>query len=200
MLKRFLKKLLVATGTLAEVYLDSRGLHRPTPTPDSKLYLRRFRLLRTPWGRIHLHRIYTADTGRDLHNHPYAFRSIILSGGYDELRHVGAEPVRDAVTGNPVVDASGQYAEQPALRTLSWRQGDINRVGAEARHRLVAVLPDTWTLVLGGATVQNWGFFTAGGFVEHWGYQDVLDAEAAAAPVMPFPPMMPPMMAATFTG
>jgi len=58
--------------------------------PGAPIYLRRWFIWpRKPQdnkmvSRIYLHRFFTGDNVRDLHDHPWSFRSIILWGGYWE--------------------------------------------------------------------------------------------------------------------
>lgn len=99
-------------------------------------YMDRF-ILRTPWGDLRLHRIYTADPGNDPHDHPFDFTSYILAGGYYE-RAYGAEA---RWYENRVVSAGDKVDHKAA---------DL--------HRIVAVLPNTWTLVTTGPKVRKWGF------------------------------------------
>ena len=58
--------------------------------PDAPIYLRRWFIYpRKPKDlamvpRVYLHRFYTGDNVRDLHDHPWPFTSLILKGGYWE--------------------------------------------------------------------------------------------------------------------
>lgn len=58
--------------------------------PNAPIYLRRWFIYpRKPQDnkfepRIYLHRFFTGDNVRDLHDHPWAYQSIILKGGYWE--------------------------------------------------------------------------------------------------------------------
>jgi hypothetical protein len=91
-----------------------------------------------------LHQIHRPDDDMWCHNHPWKWAySLILSGGYTEGR------------------------EQPrgALELIDYRPGDINRIQADTFHRITHVLPDTWTLLFVGPSVQDWGFRVEGKFV-----------------------------------
>jgi hypothetical protein len=81
---------------------------------------------------IYIHNL-RRDDQRDLHDHPWPFVSLILNGGYIEIRD------------NPQND--NMYL---AGRVLFRR--------AVHRHRLV-VLPNTWTLVIKVWTCREWGFW-----------------------------------------
>lgn len=133
-----------------------------------------------------LHNICTADLDREFHNHPWSFISIVLRGGYVERRPLYQEP-RFEARAYPVklkdIDFEGwnhEYGVRAAElmanppMSLHWEEPGYNiyrRAGSIAfrsyndRHRIVHVLPDTWTLILLGPKRQTWGFFTKQGFV-----------------------------------
>ena len=48
-------------------------------------YMRRW-IARCPWFTLRLHNILQSDEGRDHHDHPFDFTSLILRGGYVEHR------------------------------------------------------------------------------------------------------------------
>lgn len=109
-----------------------------------KGYMKRL-LIKSPWGYLRFHRILRADAGRDLHDHPFDFTSLILWGGYTE--------VRSLPDGSTVSHTVGI--------------GDVVKRKAEDAHSIVHVLPGTLTLVLGGKKRKEWGFYTPEGWV-HW--------------------------------
>jgi hypothetical protein len=127
--------------------------HRFEIVNDGDLYLVRYKLLRTPWFRIFLHRIHRADQDRHLHNHPWpnAF-SLILWGGYAE-RWQGE-------------DSGGRR------RRYFYGPGGSrwNRLTPETYHRIDAVLPHTWTLFFAGRRSRSWGFLTDRGHVDYRKY------------------------------
>lgn len=121
--------------------------------PD-EVYLRRWRLIQTPWFGIYLHRINLPDGDRDLHNHPWAFRALILRGGYYE-------------------EFQPEMWKQPRLRYHGF--SEFNKMPMHAFHRIQSLTrTPTWTLVFVGKRKQNWGFLvkdvrTPGGMrVEPW--------------------------------
>ncbi len=105
---------------------------------DIEDYMTRW-VLQTPWGTIRLHRIRREDADPDPHDHPWSFVSLILWGGYRE--------------------------ERPYWMSRWLRRGQINRFRAASVHRIVEVLPNTWTLVVSGRKVRSWGFHTPDGVV-----------------------------------
>lgn len=100
------------------------------------LYLRRLHLVKTPRFAVMLHWILLPDYQRHLHDHPVAFLSIVLRGGYDEAR-----PRR--------------------VRRIRW----FNLMRATDCHRIYSVRPGTLTLVFAGPKVREWGFHTEDGWV-----------------------------------
>jgi hypothetical protein len=98
----------------------------------------------------YIHRFVDSDPDRGLHDHPWGHAvSLVLSGGYDELRFADTPgPAHSA-------DANG---DQPILRQRV-RPGRINRLRGGDFHRIL--LRDgrpAWTLFLHGPRVKGWGF------------------------------------------
>lgn len=112
-------------------------------------YMHRW-ILRTPWGTLRVHHILRADADPDPHDHPFDFTSLILLGGY-------VEAFRDA--GRDVISY--------------FRAGAVIRRKAFDAHRLVHVLPDTWTLVITGPKCKPWGYHTSKGWVPWRRYHGV---------------------------
>lgn len=108
-------------------------------------YITRLHLVKTPWFAVCLHWLNKPDPDPFLHDHPVSFLSIVLRGGYTELRSYTGEPYHIRV-----------------VRRL-------NRVSASLpdKHRIIEVLPNTMTLVFMGPKVREWGFHTPQGWV-YW--------------------------------
>lgn len=86
---------------------------------------------------IRLHHIMRHDMDRDLHDHPWNARTIILRGGYTEDRIGEREIVRMA--GDTAKLAYGEY------------------------HRITRVTPDgAWTMFITGKYRGTWGFLVNG--------------------------------------
>lgn len=127
-------------------------------------YMHRWIVL-TPWGMVRLHHILRADIGEDVHDHPFDFVSYILAGGY-------AETLRER---DPACSGGDPWCY--VCRVFS--TGDVVRRRAEDLHRLVCVLPGTWTLVFAGPKRRVWGFQTPDGWVPWREYPAMrLDLEA----------------------
>lgn len=115
---------------------------------DGTPYLKRWRIFECPWFGVYLHRISGPDEGRDLHDHPWPFVSIVLRGGYHEEAPFGAS--------SPII-----FLEDRCVR---W----VNAKRAESLHRVCWLhrVP-TWTLILRGPRCRDWGFVTEDGWVRH---------------------------------
>lgn len=124
---------------------------------EGKLYLRRYYMSPRHWKkRLFLHHIVLPDSGRDVHSHPWAFRSLILAGGYRELV---VWPTHRILKHLEINHSFGALLNNPASHV----------------HRILTVKPHTWTLVLTGKAVNVWGFWVkdASGqysFVDHNNY------------------------------
>lgn len=119
-----------------------------TPYSNIADYMDRFWFLPELFGeRARLHRTMRSDRGRDLHDHPWHFVSIILEGGYTEEIEIQSGP-------------------NPLHETRRYRAGDILFRHAEHRHRLeVEDASECWSLVFTSSHVREWGFWTAHGFI-----------------------------------
>lgn len=122
--------------------------------PDARrpevTYLKRLRIVQTPWFGVYLHWIYLPDDDRDMHDHPWSFWSLIVRGGYTERTQTTISGVR--LTGlDPVLRRH---------RTFSLHKHPLARA-----HRIVDLRPKTITLLLVGRRCREWGFYTDQGFV-----------------------------------
>lgn len=115
----------------------------------------RYRLIGTRWGGVYLHHLLRSDADRHLHDHPWAFWSLILWRGYWErepFRGQGTEPRWSSIANSEV-----------CVRT---RRGPFTLVRhrAKDRHALTLERP-AWSLVWVGPKVREWGFETERGWV-----------------------------------
>lgn len=87
---------------------------------------------------------FTAANDAEYHDHPYPFRTSILSGGYvEEIAQVGSE---------------GRLITTRIER----RQGTTHRVESGTIHKLVGLLgTDCWTLIEPGEKQREPGFYRA---------------------------------------
>lgn len=110
---------------------------------EGRVYLRRLHLLAVrAIGSVMLHWIAFPDPQRDPHDHPVAFLSIVLRGGYTEWTPRG-------------------------IRHVRW----WNFKRATDVHRILGVKRRTLTLVFAGPVVRRWGFHTPEGWVDWRDYR-----------------------------
>lgn len=109
-------------------------------------------IIQTPLGMVRLHRILRPDAGRDLHDHPFDFTSLILAGGYAETLQVNDE-------------VTPRYVARVHLA------GAIVRRRATDLHRITAIIPGALTLVLAGPKRRTWGFLTPTRWVPFYDYR-----------------------------
>jgi hypothetical protein len=113
---------------------------------DGDPYLDRLRLLETPWLAVYLHHIHRPDKDPDPHDHPWAFVSLVLCGGYRE--YVWPDK-RD----------EDRWYERARPR---W---SLRRLDRRAAHLISEITGPLWTLVVTGPRRGEWGFWQGGRFV-----------------------------------
>lgn len=114
---------------------------------SDQTYLRRWRIIETPWGGIYLHHILLPDGDLALHDHPFRFAALILRGGYREVRQRIYGPLKP----------SRRLYGRRQWRWHGWLS--LNGMGMEDAHKITSVKPNTWTLVLRGRRMREWGFY-----------------------------------------
>ena len=107
----------------------------------TKVYLRRWRIIMTPYGGLYVHKIMMSDGARPLHNHPYWFIGWIICGGYTEERPDGMFTLR------------------------RWRWRLMRRTALHAIRKLTRT--PTWTVLITGPRRQDFGYDTAVGIIRH---------------------------------
>lgn len=140
-------------------------LDRIAPAGKPGTYLSRVRIVSTPWASLYLHAIRQPDSDRALHDHPWSFFSLVLSGGYTET-----------FAGD--LDDAQRYAKGDPDRTVerTWRPGSIHRIRRDEYHAITSLRSGTaWTLLAVGPRRQGWGFATADGWVDHLAYESDQD-------------------------
>lgn len=125
-------------------------IERAMKTPFVHLpgYMNRYWLL--PYGNrkgaldfaARIHQILRSDDARAFHDHPWNYLTIVLRGGYTEVK--------------PVFDKSGLFIGE----TRKWcGPGSILWRPAKSWHRLeLPTGKDAWTLFITGSWQQKWGF------------------------------------------
>ncbi|HEX7324322.1 MAG TPA: hypothetical protein VF292_03070 [Rhodanobacteraceae bacterium] len=110
-------------------------------------YLQRWWLVpRNRVFNVYLHHFRHSDDDRALHDHPWAFCSVLLSGGYREITPIGKSGTQ---------------------QLISWRdEGSVAFCPATHTHRVELIDNRAcWTLFITGPRVRNWGFHCPHGWV-----------------------------------
>lgn len=131
---------------------------------DDSLYMGRWEFFRTRLFWPRLHHIATPDLDRHLHDHPAAFFSLVLTGGYIEERPATLDPC---------------FREDGSERTTQVVRGPGSFAfrGPADRHRISWVAPDTFTLfIFYGGKRHWWGFYTPAGKVFWRDYPSIHEA------------------------
>jgi len=115
-------------------------------------YMHRW-LIETPWFTLRLHKILASDQDEELHDHPWAFCSLLLRGAYQEVE---PGPYGRDLHAGVSWDRTRRIFRAPAINF---------RPDATAPHRLEVVDGPIWTLVVTGPRVRPWGFWTRAGWV-----------------------------------
>lgn len=117
-------------GENGEMYMGRWWLFNPYPNAEEK---------RKNWFPIsvRIHHIQKEDDDRHLHDHPWNARTMIIKGGYVELKEDGE-----------------MYCRSP---------GDTAGLKFGEYHRIVEVAPEgAWTIFITGKYRGTWGFLVDG--------------------------------------
>lgn len=139
---------------------------------DGRVYLNRWSIGHDRIGSIKLHRMDAPDPGVDLHNHPWFFVSMILWGGYTELRANVLDASRFARFAEMWPGASHRGIEvlRRPLSVKAMRLDECHTI--TALHRRVS-----WSLVITGPRRRRWGFFLPAGYMDERDYDATVRAE-----------------------
>ena len=118
-----------------------RLFERRVVHPSDPLLVR-YILFRIPGFGIYLHHLLRSDYDRALHDHPWPFTTILLTGSYIEVHDQTTDGLEEAV--------------------LRKRWSVLHRP-AKWRHRLVLSKP-IWTLLFVGQRERKWGFWLPTGW------------------------------------
>ena len=128
------------------------------------LYMGRFWVIRRRWNlpSVRLHWILKPDNARDLHSHPFHFRTIILRGWYMQ-------------------EVPGKYwpSQKNDTRLVKMRPGMQSTCGYGQFHRITQVSKGgCWTLfIMWGGKRKDWGFMTKNGYVPAAEYKGTYKVE-----------------------
>lgn len=139
-----------------EGYMDRwwlfNGYGNNPNVPDEKRHERRYKWLPS----IRIHHILREDFARDMHDHPWDARTIILKGDYDEERMI-------------------QYlgADQELVADFTRKAGDTATLNYGEYHNIVRVSEGgVWTIFITYDYKGTWGFLVDGVKVPHNQYID----------------------------
>lgn len=109
-----------------------------------------------------------SDAGRDHHDHPFDFYSLILWGGYLEHR-----PGCLCFVEGKTRDEDPHWREIVATGCRYYGPGSIVRRKAEDYHRLELVNGPAWTFVITGPYRRTWGFLVNGEWIHYKKYHEM---------------------------
>lgn len=118
---------------------------------EGVIHFLRYRLISTPWFKLYLHKICRSDEDNHMHDHPWNFASLILSGSYLEKYFV-----------------AGNWGEE--IERVR-KPGNMVRHHHTDVHKLSLSTPFVWTLVFASGKVQPWGYQTQFGWIDHVSYR-----------------------------
>jgi hypothetical protein len=146
-----------------------RTPHSHLCEPNGDVYMGRWRVVNegtlgsrilhalTGYSSIRLHHIKRPDHDRDLHNHPFAYRTFIVEGFYAEHYE---EPVYPPTIIVPGLERALQRGYRVVFR------GDTATGNGDKFHRISDVGPQgVWTLFCMTANTTDWGFKVNGKLV-----------------------------------
>jgi hypothetical protein len=109
----------------------------PNLDDPTETYLTRWRVVQTPWFALYVHRFDGPDSRFVLHDHPWNFMSIVLRGGYTEMRL------------NKLDRTVGEHTVK-----------HINVVRRDDAHYITKLLRyPSWSLLLVGGRKRTWGYW-----------------------------------------
>lgn len=144
---------------LARRWALGQWMDIPSAHNADGVYLRRLRVVQTPWFSVLVHWINEPDTGRYPHDHPWPFCSFVLRGFYHEEVW-------------PSTKSFYQQGSPPQEHTH--HRWSVHRMGLDAAHRITQVSPRLMTLVLTGKRYYKFSFWTPLGKVP---YDKMIPAE-----------------------
>lgn len=140
-----------------------------------ELLMTRKPLLVTPWGLLAVHVFHKGDVDRCLHDHSWGYTSLVLMGGYYEIRPV--QPYRTAVLDSTI--STSEMNEAPVERVWIGPGSIVRRparwahrvelkrlVNAEVGRPLYYDIMAT-TLIWLGRKERQWGFYTDQGWIHN---------------------------------
>jgi hypothetical protein len=122
----------------------------PSAHNANAVYLRRLRVVQTPWFSVLIHWINEPDAGRHPHDHPWWFASWVVRGGYVE----------------EMWPHYGHYRDNISMSRL-WPRRSWHTMSFWAAHRITEVLPGTITVIFTGRRRRKFRFWTPDGRIPY---------------------------------
>lgn len=121
---------------------------------DGLVYLDRWGVRWNGVGAVYLHKMSAPDPGMDLHDHPWPFVSVILRGGYTEIRN----EIRSLLSFKHLWFSRDAGLAAPTMR--EWKAGSVHMIQKDIAHTIIQLSKTpTWTLVFTGRVDREWGFY-----------------------------------------
>ncbi len=122
-------------------------------------YLYRWWLIpRNRWLNVYLHQFLRDDDDRALHDHPWAWCSILIHGGYTEHTiDAGGIHRRKARRALSVKVSGPRRAHRIELFPL-WREQDDWDAACDVHQKNPEGRATCWTIFITGPRVREWGF------------------------------------------
>ncbi|MCA1571174.1 MAG: hypothetical protein LC798_12825 [Chloroflexi bacterium] len=149
-----------------------RGLfRREVIGPPECPILIRWTVANLRFTKLLVHRFLPNADDRDVHDHPRAFVTVVLRGGYDDLvpcSHCDGTGMVSYPDMRISCGTCGDVREAPPGLVVGDRmcRGTIRYRPAEHRHRTRVGPNGCWTLVAMGPLVRAWGFWKDGRWLD----------------------------------
>lgn len=116
------------------------------------LYFKRYAIIECKFFNIYIHYIYQSDKDKHLHDHPWNYTSIVLSGSFRE-KH---KPL---------------HGESPFKNLCRF---NISRAKANRFHKILKLrTKKVITLFFTGPRIREWGYEVDGKWVDHISYRNL---------------------------
>lgn len=115
------------------------------------VHFQRYRVISTPWFKIFIHRILESDGDKDLHDHPFDFKSLVLKGSYKEYYAIGPQ---------------WGLVKERVFKPLR-----INSHAHDDAHKIEVIKGPVWTLFFTNGRLHEWGYQTNLGWIENSRYR-----------------------------
>lgn len=115
---------------------------------------------------VRIHHILREDYARDMHDHPWDARTIILKGDYDEDRMISYERMGDL--------------EWTQIKEYHRRKGDTATLNFGEYHNITRVSKGgVWTMFITYGYRGTWGFWVNGKKIPHGEYVEKAQVKVA---------------------